>query len=104
MPRRDSKGPTARQEPARAHIKTFLDRDEYLKRVLASDLSSPAKVIVACLTLHLNIESGRLQVSADTLAGESRFSVRHVLRLLQEAEAAGWLDIWTTQATAMPSK
>jgi hypothetical protein len=76
-----------------AKIERFLDRDSWIARMLASGLSSPAKVIVTRLALYLNIKREQLHVGADALAAETGYSERHVHRLIAEAKAAGWISV-----------
>jgi hypothetical protein len=74
-----------------ANITSFLDRDEWIDLMLASSLSTPAKVVVTALALRLNIDSGRLDISSVKLAKRINYSKRQVLRLISEAEATGWI-------------
>jgi hypothetical protein len=76
-----------------AKIERFLDRDLWIKRMLGSSLSAPAKIVTTCLALHLNINRRELLVSNTTLAAETNYSERHVRRLIEESEKAGWIDV-----------
>jgi hypothetical protein len=76
-----------------AKIERFLDRDIWIARMLASDLSSPATRVATALALHLNIKRSLLQVSIPTLAAGTGYHERHIRRLLADIERSGWISI-----------
>jgi Helix-turn-helix domain len=82
---------------SRIHIiKTFRDRDDWIKLLLAADgdtLSTTAKIVATRVAFHHNIETGRCDPSLDTLASGISMSARHVRRMLNELEEAGWLIV-----------
>ena len=75
-------------------IKTFRDRDEWIKLMLAVDsdtLSPTHKIVAARIAFHYNIETGRCDPSLPTLANGTGMSERNVRRMINEIEDAGWL-------------
>jgi len=77
-------------------IETFKDRDNWIKLLLAADggtLSTTAKIVATRVAFHHNIETGRCDPSLGTLASGTSMSDRHVRRMLNELEEAGWLIV-----------
>lgn len=77
-------------------IKTFKDRDEWIKLLLATDadaLSCTAKIVAARVALHHNIETGQCNPSLGLLAAGTGMSDRNVRRMLRELEQKGWMRI-----------
>ena len=87
---------------AKPHIlanspKTFLDRDNWMRAVLASDLPDNAKAVALTIALHLRVKTGTCNPSYPTLAAESHVGERSTYRLVALLESAGWLSVQRTQ-------
>lgn len=77
-------------------IKTFRDRDEWIKLLLAvkgTTLCPGAKVIAVRLALHLNIEDGRCNPAIGTLARGAGMSESTIHRMIRELERKGWIRV-----------
>ena len=87
----------ATADKSRTHtIKTFRDRDEWVKLVLAAEgdtLSAPARNVAIRIAFHHNIETGRCNPSVAQIAAGSGMSDRNVRRMLREIEQAGWMVV-----------
>jgi Helix-turn-helix domain len=77
--------------------KTFLDRDNWMRAVLASDLPDAAVRVAIRIALHLRVNGGRCDPSYVTLAAESHVAERSVYRLVALLEHAGWIVIQRTR-------
>jgi hypothetical protein len=77
--------------------KTFVDRDNWMRAVLASDLPDSAKAIALTIALHLRVKTGQCNPSYPTLAAESHVGERSTYRLVDLLESAGWLAVQRTQ-------
>jgi DNA-binding transcriptional MocR family regulator len=62
-------------------------------RILESQLSSSAKVLMIRIAIHADYGRSTCWASRDTLAAELGFSSRHVGNLFAELEQAGWIEI-----------
>jgi Helix-turn-helix domain len=80
-------------------IKTFRDRDDWIKHILAvGELSAAAKVVAVRLAMHLNVETGQCNPSIEKLVsgtGMSESTVRRMIR--DELEAEGWIGVDRTR-------
>ena len=77
--------------------KTFLDRDNWMRAILASDLPDNAKAVALAIALHLRVKTGKCNPSYPTLAAESHVGERSTYRLVSLLESAGWLSVQRTQ-------
>jgi hypothetical protein len=77
--------------------KTFLDRDNWMRAVLAADLPDNAKAVALTIALHLRVKTGACNPSYPTLAAESHVGERSTYRLVALLESAGWLSVQRTQ-------
>ncbi|MET4034945.1 MULTISPECIES: helix-turn-helix domain-containing protein [unclassified Bradyrhizobium] len=75
---------------------TFLERDNWLRAVLASDLPHVAVRVGAAVALHLHVKTGRCDPSFAGIATDTGMSERSIYRLVALLEHRGWL---TTQRT-----
>jgi hypothetical protein len=73
--------------------KTFPERDEWLRAVLASDLPHAAARVAAAIGLHLHVKSGRCNPGHKVLADEARVSERSAYRWIELLERADWIEI-----------
>jgi hypothetical protein len=73
--------------------KTFLDRDNWMRAVLASDLPDAAARVALAIGFHLNVDSGQCNPSFPTIAVESHVSERSTYRLIDLLEHRGWLAV-----------
>jgi Helix-turn-helix domain len=73
--------------------KTFLDRDNWLRAVLAADLPDAAARVALAIGLHLRVKTGRCDPTYPTLAAESHVSERNIYRLIPLLERTGWLAV-----------
>ena len=77
-------------------IKTFRDRDDWVKLVLAAEgdtLSAPARNVAIRIAFHHNVETGQCNPSVAQIAAGSGMSDRNVRRMLREIEQAGWMVV-----------
>jgi hypothetical protein len=77
-------------------VKTFRDRDEWIKLLLAVDvdeLSCTAKIVGARTAFHHNVETGQCNPSIGMLVLGTGMSKSTILRMLRELEQKGWLGI-----------
>jgi hypothetical protein len=72
---------------------TFEERDDWIRAVLASDLSHVAARVAVRIGLHLNVEFGRCDPGVGKIATGSKVSERSVYRQLALLEQAGWIEI-----------
>ena len=70
---------------------TFLERDEWLRAVLASDLPHVAARVALAIGQHLRVRTGRCDPSFAGIATASHVSERTVYRLVTLLEHAGWI-------------
>ena len=73
--------------------KTFLERDDWMRAVLASDLPHVARNVAVRIALHLRVSNGRCDPSFPTLADECRISERSTYRLVDLLEHTGWIAV-----------
>jgi helix-turn-helix protein len=96
-----SNSPSAERQASEAYpIKTFKDRDAWIRLMLAIDvatLSHGAKILGVRVALHLNVETGQCNPSMAMLAEGSGTSDSTVRRMLHELEREGWLGIDRSQ-------
>jgi hypothetical protein len=86
----DNSAPATRQA---FKIETFLDRDNWMRDMLASDLGYRAKIVATRLALYLHAESGRCIVSIPTLAISTGLSKNTVRDAIDDLEATRWMGI-----------
>jgi hypothetical protein len=72
---------------------TFLERDEWLRAVLSSDLPHVAVRVAVRIALHLRVESGQCNPGIDKIAAGSKVSERSVYRWIALLQQAGWIAI-----------
>ncbi|KRR14529.1 helix-turn-helix domain-containing protein [Bradyrhizobium valentinum] len=75
---------------------TFLERDEWMRAVLASDLPRVAVCVAVAIGLHLNVKTGRCDPSFAGIATASHVSERTVYRLVSLLEHSGWIALQRT--------
>jgi len=68
---------------------TFLDRDNWMRAVLASGLPDNAKAVALTIALHLRVKTGQCNPSYPTLAAESHMSERSTYRLVDLLDHSG---------------
>jgi hypothetical protein len=73
--------------------RTFPERDEWLRTVLASDLPHVAARVACVIGLHLNVRSGRCDPGIDDIIAASKVSERSIYRKIVLLERAGWIAI-----------
>lgn len=73
--------------------KTFEERDDWMRSVLASKLPHAAARLAVRIALHLNVDSGRCDPSSPTLAAESNVGERSVYRLIDLLEHQEWITV-----------
>jgi hypothetical protein len=76
--------------------KTFLDRDNWMRAILASGLPDAAARVAMTLALHLHVDTGRCDPPYSILASKSHVSERSAYRLVDLLEHAGWIAIQRT--------
>jgi hypothetical protein len=79
-----------------AQPRTFKDRDEWVRALLASDLPHAAVRIGISLAFNLHVTTGRLDPTFAALARQSRIPERSIYRLVELLEHAGWIGIQRT--------
>jgi hypothetical protein len=85
--------------------KTFLERDDWMRAILASDLTHHVLVRVGItIALHLNVDTGQCNPSYPTLARESGVSERSIYRLVAALEHAGWRMAGEQRNRSNPSR
>jgi hypothetical protein len=72
---------------------TWEARDDWMRDVLASDEPCGARRLAVAIALHLNIKTGQCNPGHETLAKESRLSLRSVERYVVRLERGGWLGV-----------
>jgi helix-turn-helix protein len=72
---------------------TFLERDDWMRAVCASDLPHPAVRVAVRIGLHLYVKSGQCNPGIDTIATGTKLSERSVYRQIVLLERAGWVAI-----------
>ena len=70
-----------------ASPKTFAERDNWMRAILASDLPDAAVRVAIRIALHLHVNTGRCDPSYIALATDSNVSERSVYRLDRAAGA-----------------
>jgi hypothetical protein len=73
--------------------RTFIERDDWLRAVCASDLPHVTARIAVRIGLHLNVTSGRCDPGIDKIATGSNISERSAYRQVAALRRAGWLAI-----------
>src|SRR5262245_54893765 len=76
--------------------KTFKERDDWMRAVLASDLPDAAARLAVRIALYLQVTTGRCNPSYATLAAESHVAERSVYRLVALLEHRGWIAVQRT--------
>jgi hypothetical protein len=74
-------------------IKTFKDRDDWMRAINASSLPHTARCLAFGIALHLNIKTGRCDPSYDLLVKEVGISKRSIVRLVALLKRVGWLGV-----------
>jgi hypothetical protein len=77
--------------------KTFEERNDWMRAVLASDLPDAAVRIAMAIALHLNPKTGQCNPAYPTLAAESHIGERSTYRLVALLEHQGWLTVQRTR-------
>jgi hypothetical protein len=70
--------------------KTFLERDNWMRAVNASDLPRGARCLAFAIALHLNVKTGRCDPGHKALSEDTGISERSVRRFLELLERDGW--------------
>jgi hypothetical protein len=73
--------------------KTFRERDDWMRAILASDLPDAAARVAMTLALHLHVDTGRCDPPYSILASKSHVSERSAYRLVALLEHTGWIAI-----------
>jgi hypothetical protein len=73
--------------------KTFLERDDWIRAVLASDLPHVAVRVAVVIGFHLNVETGRCYPGIDDIKTASAVPERSLYRQIALLEKAGWISI-----------
>jgi hypothetical protein len=89
--------PRANAQALAASPKTFEQRDDWMRAVLASDLPPVAARFAICIALRLNVESRQCNPSFATLAADSHVGERSAYRLVTLLEHAGWIAVQRTR-------
>jgi hypothetical protein len=76
--------------------KTFLDRDNWMRALLASTLDHAAVRVGCRLALHFNVDNGPINPSFATLEHETHLPERSIYRLVSVLEHKGWIAIQRT--------
>jgi hypothetical protein len=74
-------------------IKTFKDRDDWMRAINASSLPHTARCLAFGIALHLNIKTGRCDPGYDLLVKEVGISRRSIGRLVALLKRSGWLGV-----------
>jgi hypothetical protein len=73
---------------------TFLERDDWMRAVLASDLPPVAVRVAVAIGLHLHVKSGRCDPGIpDIIAATGNIPERSIYRQIALLKKAGWLSI-----------
>jgi hypothetical protein len=79
-------------------VKTFRDRDDWLRLLLAADELCPgAKVVGARVALHRNVETGQCNPTIGKLVLGTSMSESTVRRMIDELEVKGWIRVHRTR-------
>jgi hypothetical protein len=73
--------------------KTFLERDNWMRAILASDLPHVAVRVAMAIGFHLNVSTGQCNPSYAALSATSHVSERSLYRLVPLLERTGWIAI-----------
>jgi hypothetical protein len=73
--------------------KTFLDRDNWMRAVLAAGLPPVVRVVAVRIALHLHVDSGKCDPGYDALAAELGMSKRSIIRIVAMLEHTGWIEV-----------
>jgi hypothetical protein len=73
--------------------KTFRERDDWMRAVLAADLPDACVRVAITIALHLRVTTGQCNPSYPTLAAESHVSERSTYRLVDLLEHRGWIAV-----------
>jgi hypothetical protein len=76
--------------------KTFLERDNWIRAVLACDLPDAAVRIAITIAFQLRVTTGRCDPTYPRLAVDSHVSERSTYRLVDLLEHRGWIAITRT--------
>jgi Helix-turn-helix domain len=93
----DQKHDPGSARKSKANPSTFLDRDNWIRAVLASDLPDSAVRVAIAIALHLRVKTGQCNPSFPTLARESHLVERSIYRLVALLEHAGWIEVHRTR-------
>jgi hypothetical protein len=74
-------------------IATFEDRDDWLRLLLAAELSPGVKVVGARVALHHNVKTGQCNPAIGKLVLGTDMSESTVRRMIRELEFRGWLRV-----------
>jgi hypothetical protein len=72
---------------------TFLDRDNWMRAVLASGEPYAARCLAIAIALHLSVQKGRCDPGHKALRQDTGMSTRSVERWAARLERDGWLGI-----------
>jgi len=81
------------RQTERPNPKTFKERDDWMRAVLASDLPSRARCLAIAIGLRLNVNAGQCNPGYALLATELRMSARSGIRTVAVLERAGWIKV-----------
>ncbi|MCA1415293.1 hypothetical protein I6F30_29800 [Bradyrhizobium sp. NBAIM20] len=73
--------------------RTFLERDDWMRAVLASDLPHVAVRVALAIGAHLHVKSGRCDPSIDDIKASSNIPKRSVYRQIALLEQAGRITL-----------
>jgi hypothetical protein len=72
---------------------TFLERDEWLRAVIASDLPHVAVRVAVAIGLKLHVKTGRCDPGIDDIITASNVPERSIYRQIALLERAGWIAV-----------
>jgi hypothetical protein len=73
--------------------RTFLERDDWMRAVCASDLPPVTARVAVRIGLHLNVTSGQCNPGIDKIATGTNISERSAYRQVAALRRAGWITI-----------
>jgi hypothetical protein len=79
--------------PTAKNPKTFLERDDWVRAVVAANLPHATARIAVAIGMHLRVESGRCNPRYKTVSGASHVSERSVFRHVELLVRTGWLAL-----------
>jgi hypothetical protein len=73
---------------------TFLERDNWMRGLLAAKLPHASARVGVAIAMHLHVESGRCNPNYKTVGKASRVSERSVFRHVELLVRAGWIALF----------